>query len=358
MTDKAQYVLPNTQPIVELECATAFNNLTEKEKQYAHFFSKASWTGGLVALVQSSPESPLVFSLLHRIFLAESVETLKESAISAGVSEDEFTAFLVYTCGFLANAGNYKGMGDSKIVPNLDEDKFELIVKSSAAYKANKELVGSLWERTKVPIFLLADRMKTLGLCDTGVTTYFSSNVTRDDTELISEWMKEQKFEAYICRTFKTVENGKTVYEIKLASSEEGDKKGASFSCSLVSRAARFLSARSSASRFSRSARKSTDSSRLVLFRRFMISLLRFSTRNLRTSLSRWNETCPTSIAGVFFRLSHIVYTMSTLFILLPLMLFALTSWQASSSTADGMSSSVWPEPSRRYTCAEDTLST
>uniref|UniRef100_A0A182IWA2 Uncharacterized protein n=1 Tax=Anopheles atroparvus TaxID=41427 RepID=A0A182IWA2_ANOAO len=38
---------------------------------------------------------------------------------------------------------------------------------------------------------------------------------------------------------------------------------------------------------------------------------------------------------------------MSTLFILLPLMLFALTSWQASSSTADGMSSSVWPEPSR-----------
>lgn len=84
-------------------------------------------------------------------------------------------------------------------------------------------------------------------------------------------------------------------------------------------------------------------SSTFVLFSRFTISLIRFSTRIFFTSLSRKNDTWPTSMPAVFFKFSHIVYTTSTLFILLPEMLFALTNWAASSMTALGMSSMVWP---------------
>lgn len=127
-------------------------------------------------------------------------------------------AFLVYCCGFYGNSGNYKSMGDSKIVPNLDEDKFDAIVRASKAFADNPDKISSLWQSTRAPIYALTEKTKHLGFNDHSITTYFSANCTKADSDLVNDWLKEKRIEAYICRTFKLEEDGQTVFDIKLAS--------------------------------------------------------------------------------------------------------------------------------------------
>ncbi|GAB0093142.1 Dipeptidyl peptidase 3 [Sergentomyia squamirostris] len=227
MIDKKQYILPNTQPIGDLECKQAFQNLTPEEKFYAHYFSRASWNGGLIALIQTSPEAPLIFSLLHRIFLAESIESLKKEALNSGsVTEEDFTAFLVYCCGFFGNSGNYKCMGDTKILPNVNENIFETIIRSSKAFRENEKTIDGLWQSTRKGIFQLTERTKVLGFKDQGITTYFSANCTKEDADFVTEWLQGKRIEAYICRTFKTITEQGTLFDIKLASVETSAKEG------------------------------------------------------------------------------------------------------------------------------------
>lgn len=90
--DKSHYTLPNNQPVVLLQCEPAFNALSQNEKLYAHYLSRASWYGSFITTIQISPESPLILALLHNIFLLDpNIPKLKETALAANVTEDEFT---------------------------------------------------------------------------------------------------------------------------------------------------------------------------------------------------------------------------------------------------------------------------
>lgn len=109
----------------------------------------------------------------------------------------------------------------------MDVAKFEAIVKSSKAYLQEQKEMDKLWEVVKEPIFSLNDNNKSLGLKGEGITTYFSANCTKADADLVGEWLKSKKLEAYICRTFKTVdEKNKVKYEIRLASADTGKEAG------------------------------------------------------------------------------------------------------------------------------------
>ena len=90
--DLTQHIIPNDTDILVLDCKTAFNGLTSREKLYAHYLGRASWNGSLICLLQLSPESPGIFLLFQRLFGAENLEELRKKALAgdAGVTTEDF----------------------------------------------------------------------------------------------------------------------------------------------------------------------------------------------------------------------------------------------------------------------------
>ncbi|XP_055956733.1 dipeptidyl peptidase 3 isoform X2 [Patella vulgata] len=217
----SEYTLPNDTGVCLLECTTAFSGLTDKEKLYSHYISQAAFTGGLIVLIQTSPESPGVYLLLQKVFRSQPISELEKIALDSGVSAEEFQSLLIYAAGFYANMGNYKSFGDSKFIPKLSKEKFELVVMKSAAAKSDPKGMRSLWDRVSERLYSLDSRHKELGLGENGTTTYFSENCDKRDAEIAQKFLNKMNISAYNTRLFKTTDKSSNlpVYEIRLASS-------------------------------------------------------------------------------------------------------------------------------------------
>lgn len=120
-------------------------------------------------------------------------------------------------------------MGDTKIIPNLSKNAFEVIVKASKAYKDNPTEIQNLWNNILKVLYSLDGKLKSLGLGDKGITTYFSANCTKKDADKINAFMQHKGLESYNTRCFKTTvydhanNSNVDMYEIRLASVETSD---------------------------------------------------------------------------------------------------------------------------------------
>ncbi|CAB1333135.1 unnamed protein product [Coregonus sp. 'balchen'] len=179
----SQYFLPNDIGISALDCTEAFRLLSPREKLYAHYLSRSAWYGGLAVLLQTSPESASIFVLLQRLFRKQPPAQLESMATAAGLSPEEYQAFLVYAAGLYANMGNYKSFGDTKFIPNLPKEKLKDLVWQSQAFQDSPSEMEALWDSCSTLLFSLEDQQKQLGLGDKGITTYFSGNYCAVDGE-------------------------------------------------------------------------------------------------------------------------------------------------------------------------------
>ena len=84
----SEYIYANDTPVLQLDAELAFNNLTEEERLYAHFLSKASWFGSVIDLFQTSFESPPIFTLFVRLLKHQSLEELEILAKNSAKFDD------------------------------------------------------------------------------------------------------------------------------------------------------------------------------------------------------------------------------------------------------------------------------
>ncbi|MCJ1360044.1 MAG: hypothetical protein MMC33_010047 [Icmadophila ericetorum] len=125
-----QYLADAPPTVVQLEIEQHFNDLNEKQKLYAHHLSRAAHLGTRIVFRQLSPESEPIYDMI--IGLHESCNgDWKQLEKETGVSEQDVKSFLEYSAQFLGNNGNYKGFGDSKIVPRISRSALESIVAKS-----------------------------------------------------------------------------------------------------------------------------------------------------------------------------------------------------------------------------------
>jgi len=219
-----RHLAPIDQPVFLLDCKKAFENLTDKEKKYAHYMSQASWYGSLICLDQTSVEAPVIFNILQKLFHGDSITSLQEKAAGNGVLKEDFTNLLQYAATFYGNLGNYQSFGDTKFVPRIPADKFRSVLEGSAA----KDELLKLFDGYKDRIYSLDSNVLSLALPPKGVSTYYSDNITEKDIELVKDFMQERGISPYNTRLWKLAENS---YEIKIAAAhkkeESTDYKGA-----------------------------------------------------------------------------------------------------------------------------------
>ncbi|KAK3904717.1 hypothetical protein C8A05DRAFT_31482 [Staphylotrichum tortipilum] len=181
----SQYLADAPPAVVRLEIEKHFTPLSDKQKRYAHFISRASFAGTRIVLRQVSPESEHIYDLILALHKTAAGDW-KALADKAGVDEAGLSAFLQYAAQFLGNGGNYKSFGDSKFLPRCDASVFASLAATSpdadAHYKATN---GAIFSADKPGLL-------HLGFTDDGhLTTYYpgSPGITKEEIAAVSKWM-------------------------------------------------------------------------------------------------------------------------------------------------------------------------
>ncbi|GAM87694.1 hypothetical protein ANO11243_057210 [Dothideomycetidae sp. 11243] len=217
---KQQYFTDDPPTIVPLGIKPHFEALDATEQKYAHYISRASFSGTRIVLRQVSPESEPVYDMiiaLHKSCGGD-YSSLKKKA---ELSDEDLKHYLSYAAQFLGNGGNYKSFGDSKFIPRLSPEKLQALVKTDDAAASHLQTAGgvqALYETS-------SPSLMHLGYPSKGhLSTYYpnSPSITEEEIEYIATWLKERKHQPENTRLAKDHEGN---FKCLIASAETSPKQ-------------------------------------------------------------------------------------------------------------------------------------
>ena len=204
------YLADSPPSTVRLEIKKHFEALSDKQKHYAHYISRAAFTGTRITLRQVSPESEAIFDFIIALHSASKGDW-NALAKKADVTEEELKHFLDYSAQFLGNCGNYKGFGDAKFIPRCSEETIKKLAHTDE--KATK-----LYDIIDGRMFATKDQAAMhLGYPDEGhMSTYYpdSQPITKPEIGAVSKWMEKM---AILPENTRLRKDERGIYELLIA---------------------------------------------------------------------------------------------------------------------------------------------
>ena len=190
-------IIPVETTVSNLECGEAFSHLTDREKNYAYFMSKASWAGAKMVFNQLCYEAPPLFMMFQAYFQEKDFHRVKEAAMAAGVSAEDFQRFVAYVAGFYSNFCNYQSFGHNKFIPEIDSKTFKAILDSNPLmaeeHALYKSVIEELWPQVEKEIFSIDSPYSVINFPEEGgVTGYFGRNFKKDDLKNVTDFITQR----------------------------------------------------------------------------------------------------------------------------------------------------------------------
>ncbi len=104
----------------------------------------------------------------------------------------EYKQFIQYSTKFYSNSGNYSHFGNLKFVPELDQEKFEEILKCSSNFSE----ISYIWNCIKDIVYDNSINFRTINLNEkNGKNSYYLGDIKEENIRIIDKFLLSKGIE-------------------------------------------------------------------------------------------------------------------------------------------------------------------